>query len=467
MQFTSHGAARTTTGSRHLIEINGKRILLDCGLAEGRRESSRRKNESFPFDPKTLDAVILSHAHIDHSGNLPNLCQHGYDGNIYCTFATRDLCALMLQDSAKVQVSDMNFLNRRRAKQGLPPVLPLYGAKEVEKCMTQFVTLNYHRPFPVCDGITARFIDAGHMLGSAQVILEVRGEHKTRRLLFSGDIGQSRNSILRDPEIATDIDIVVMESTYGSREHDHIASANDELCRLIQEGLARGGKIIIPSFAVGRAQTILYALHQLRDQGCLPKTPIYVDSPLSINATEVFRLHPECFNAELNDYLHTKHDPFGWADVNYVRDVEQSKHLNEVPGPMIIISASGMCEAGRILHHLRNNISDPRNTILFVGHCGEHTLGHKILRGDAEINIFAEPFAVKAAVRRIDAFSGHADRTELLRYAHNVTGPKHHFIIVHGEENEGLALQSGLQKQHPHAEVILPIDGQPVPLPLG
>ncbi len=451
-----------TTGSRHLLEFDGKKILLDCGLAEGRRDDARRRNEQFQFTPSKLDAVILSHAHIDHSGNLPHLCEQGYEGNIYTTFATRDLCSLMLADSAKVQQSDIAFLNKRRAKQKLPELHPLYTQKEVDRCMTQFVALNYHRPFPVVDGVSAQFLDAGHLLGSAQVVLEVRGEHKTRRILFSGDVGRGKDSILRNPEVATDIDIVVMESTYGSRLHETIISAQDRLCEIFTEALQRGGKIIIPTFAVGRAQTMLYALHQLRDGGCLPKIPIYIDSPLSINATEVHRLHPECFNPELYEYLQAKHDPFGWSDVNYTRNVEQSKALNTLPGPAIILSSSGMCEAGRVLHHLRNNIGDARNTILFVGHCAEHTLGYKILRGDKEVNIFGEPFPVKAHIAHIEAYSGHADQNELLAYARNIQGPKHHFIIVHGEEVEGLALQEALRHQYPHAQVILPVEGQPV-----
>jgi metallo-beta-lactamase family protein len=459
MHFTSHGACRTTTGSRHLLEINGKNILLDCGLYEGRREAAREKNARFPFAPQQLDAVILSHAHMDHSGNLPNLVQQGYEGNIYTTFATRDLCTLMLKDSAKVQASDALFANKKRAKKSLPPIAPLYSQKEVDACMNHFVSFNYNRSFPVADGITARFLDAGHMLGSAQVLLEVKGDHRVHRLLFSGDIGRGNNSILRDPEVAHDIDTVIMESTYGSRVHTDIESANDVLCAIVKEAITRGGKIIIPSFAVGRAQTVLYALRQLRDSNCLPKIPIYIDSPLSINATEVFRLHPECYNQELYDYLHSNHDPFGWSDVTYVRDAMQSKALNDIPGPMIIISASGMCEAGRILHHLRNNIGDERHTILFVGHCAEHTLGHKIMRGDPEVNIFGEPFAVRAHIARIDSFSGHADRDELLAYARQLTGSKRHFFIVHGEENEGLALQAALQKQHPQALVTLPHDG--------
>jgi metallo-beta-lactamase family protein len=479
-QLTPFGAARMTTGSRHLLEIGGKRILLDCGLVEGKRAASREKNSHFQFDPASLDAVILSHAHIDHSGNLPTLVKKGFRGNIYATPATRDLCALMLQDSAKVQLSDAAFFNKRQARHhqdrrgnGHAPegeisgaIEPLYTAREAEQALRHFVTVDYRRPFPVADGVTAEFLDAGHLLGSAQVQLDLHppGEKRTVRLLFSGDVGRGHSDILRDPEAAENVDVLLMESTYGSRLHEDTASAGDVLCQVVNRTRERGGKIIIPSFAVGRAQQLVWALHQLREVDCFPAVPIYVDSPLSVNATEVFRLHPECFNQELYDYLHDRQNPFGWEDITYVRDVEQSKKLNELEGTAILISASGMCEAGRILHHLRNNIGDPRNTILFIGFCAEHTLGHKILRGDKTVNIFGEPVEVRAEVARIDAYSGHADRNELLAYAARVGGPKRKIVLVHGEENEGLALQEALAKAYPHSQVSFPLEGEAIPL---
>ncbi len=488
-QLTPFGAARMTTGSRHLLEIGGKKILLDCGLVEGKRAHAREMNSRFQFDPKALDAVILSHAHIDHSGNLPTLVKQGFRGNIYATPATRDLCTLMLQDSAKVQLSDAAFLTKRRdrklAMAGHPrrhegetegdgdpgarngaAIEPLYTAREAEQAMRHFVTIDYDRPFPVADGVTATFLDAGHLLGSAQVLLDLHppGEKRTVRLLFSGDVGRGHSDLLRDPEPSEKVDVLLMESTYGSRLHEDTASAKDALCRVVQRTRERGGKIIIPSFAVGRAQQLVWALHQLREADCFPAVPIVVDSPLSVNATEVFRLHPECYNQELYDYLHDRRNPFGWEDIRYVRDVAESKQLNEVAGPAIVISASGMCEAGRILHHLRNNIGDPRNTILFIGFCAEHTLGHKILRGDKSVNIFGEPFEVRAEIARIDAYSGHADRNELLAYAGRVAGPKRKIVLVHGEENEGLALQEALEQAYPHSKVSFPQTGEAIPL---
>jgi metallo-beta-lactamase family protein len=464
MQLTCHGAVRTTTGSRHLLEINGKKILLDCGLYEGKREEAYNRNKSFPFPPDTIDAVILSHAHIDHSGNLPNLVQQGFTGNIYCTFATRDLCSLMLQDSAKVQASDIAFVNKRRAKKSQPLFKPLYDSATVDKTMRQFVAIDYHRPFPVCDGVTVSFIDAGHMLGSAQVLLDLHAGGKKRRFLFSGDVGRSNNDILRDPEIAENVDFLLVESTYGGCEHETMSSATEELCRIIRETHARKGKVIIPSFAVGRVQQVVYALHQLRHQNCFPPLLIYVDSPLAVNSTEVFRLHPECYNHNTLEFLRTVANPFGWDEITYVREASHSMKLNDLAGPAIIISSSGMCEAGRILHHLRNNISNPDNTILFVGYCAEHTLGGKLQRGGSPVNIFGEPFDVKAHVVKIDAFSGHADHSELMDYVGKITGPKRQMVIVHGEEARGMALQKSLHEAYPKTAVVLPEPAQVIPI---
>ncbi len=468
MKLTPYGAARMTTGSRHLLEVGGARVLLDCGLAEGKREASRARNAAFPFDPASLDAVVLSHAHIDHSGNLPNLVRHGFNGNIYATPATRDLCGIMLQDSAKIQASDALFVNKRRAKLGLPPVEPLYSREDAERTMSLFVTIDYRRPFPVAVGdggsIKATFFDAGHMLGSAQVALDLsEGTHRVR-LLFSGDVGRGRNEILRDPEPVDGVDVLLMESTYGNRLHEAIASASDFLCATVNRTRERGGKVIIPSFAVGRVQSVVLALHRLREVNCFPALPIFVDSPLCVNSTEVFRLHPECFNADLYEYLQKNKNPFGWGDIRYIREMEQSKELNTFPGSAIIISASGMCEAGRILHHLRNHVGDARNTILFVGFCAENTLGAHLLRGDKKVKIFGEEFDVRAEIVKIDAYSGHADRDELLGYVARTGGAKKKIILVHGEEEAGLALQESLRHVYRNTDVVLPREGDGIGL---
>jgi metallo-beta-lactamase family protein len=450
------GATRTTTGSMYLFELNGKRLLLEGGLFQGRREESIERNRKFPFDPRQIDAVVLSHAHIDHCGNLPNLCMQGFDGNIYCTFATRDLASIMLEDSAQIQRDDAEFVSKKRAKQGLPPVQPLYTATDAEKAVRQFVAINYDRPFPVVDGVTVTFRDAGHILGSAQVVLDIRENGRAYRYLFSGDVGRGADDILRDPARVEDVDYLQVESTYGGREHSPKANASAEVGQLVRETLNRKGKVIIPSFSVGRTQQIVYTLHQLTDAGGLPAVPIYVDSPLSVNATEIFRLHPECFNETIYRFLREKENPFGMENLTYIREVAHSMKLNELKEPAIIISASGMAEAGRIRHHLKNNIGDPKNLILFVGYCAEHTLGAQILAGQNPVNIFGEPQTVKAQIASIDSFSGHADKNELRRYVEALTGNIRQICVVHGEESQALAFGETLRALKPQARVMVP-----------
>jgi metallo-beta-lactamase family protein len=456
MQIHFFGATRTTTGSMYLFEINGRRLLLECGLFQGKREESIERNRNFPFDPKTLDAMVLSHAHIDHCGNLPNLCRQGYDGNIYCTFATRDLAAIMLQDSAGIQKDDAEFISKKRAKQGLPPVQPLYTDADAEKAVRQFVSINYDRPFPVLDGVTVTFRDAGHILGAAQVVLDVREGGRKFRYLFSGDVGRGGDDILRDPVVVEDVDYLQVESTYGGREHSPKTDAEAEVCRLVNETLKQGGKVIIPSFSVGRTQQMVYVLHQLSLAGRLPRVPIFVDSPLSVNATEIYRLHPECFNDSIYKFLREKENPFGMENLTYIREVAHSMKLNELKEPAIIISASGMAEAGRIRHHLKNNIGDPKNLILFIGYCAEHTLGAQIRSGASPVNIFGEPYQVRAKVAAVDAYSGHADKNELRRYVEAMTGDLKKINVIHGEESQALAFAETLRALKPKAEVVVP-----------
>lgn len=445
-----------------LLEVNGARILIECGLYQGRRQESIDRNREFPFDPAKIDAVILSHAHIDHSGNLPTLCRRGFRGNIFSTFATRDLCAVMLEDSARVQMSDSQFVSKQRAKEGLPPVEPLYTVEDAERAVRQFVAINYGRRMLVADGVTLEFRDAGHILGSAQVILDIREDGRKFRYLFSGDIGRPDQEILRDPEPVEDVDFLQIESTYGDREHEEAHDSRDQLCRLVSTALGRGGKVIIPAFAVGRTQQLVYVLNQLTESGCVPRVPIFVDSPLSVNATEVFRLHPECFDAETYEHLRSKGNPFGMENLTYIREAAQSKKLNDLKEPCLIISASGMAEAGRIRHHLANNLGDPRNLILFVGFCAEHTLGYQILSGRNPVNIFGVPHEVKAQVARIDAFSGHAGRSELVAYFKTLTGSLRTITVVHGEEEPALAFGETLRKLRPKAEVVVPVYRQVV-----
>ncbi len=451
MKLKFCGAAGTTTGSQHLLEINGKRILLDCGLYQGSRKHAYEVNCCFPhFDPKSIDAVILSHAHIDHSGNLPNLTSKGYAGNIYATHATRDLCQIMLADCARIQEGDMEWLNKHRKKEGLEPATLLYTEQDAERCLRQFVTISYDRPMPVSDGVTVTFIDAGHILGSAQVLLEVddHSDGKKKRFLFSGDVGRGSNEVLRDPVPVPDIDFLLMESTYGGREHEAPPGVGDHFGEIIRQAVQRGGKILIPAFAVERTQQLLYVLNELFVAGEIPEIPVYVDSPLAVSATEIYRLHPESFNQEVYNSLFERQNPFGFENLTLVRSVNGSKALNDIIGVAIIISASGMCEAGRILHHLKNNIGDPKTTVLFVGYCADNTLGRRIRDGEREVPILGGRYKVRAKIEIIDSFSGHADHSELIAWFERMSGPKERVWLVHGEPDSVLALREGLMGVH-------------------
>lgn len=451
MNLTFCGAAGTTTGSQHLLEINGKRILLDCGLYQGSRKRAYEVNCGFPyFDPASIDAVILSHAHIDHSGNLPNLAKRGFRGNIYSTHATRDLCQIMLADSARIQQGDIEWLNRQRLNADLPPVEPLYTEQDAERCLRQFVSVTYERPLPICDGVTVTFFDAGHILGSAQVLLEVRdqADGTCKRLLFSGDVGRGGNEVLRDPVAVPDVDLLIMESTYGGREHESPPGVGAHFGDLLRAAIRRGGKILIPAFAVERTQQILFLLNDLFQRGELPELPVFVDSPLAVSATEIYRLHPDAFNDEVYRALFEKQNPFGFENLTLVRSVTGSKALNDLPGPCLIIAASGMCEAGRILHHLKNHLGDPSTTVIFVGYCAEHTLGRRIRDGEREVAVLGTRQRVRATIEIVDSFSGHADHSELLDYFHRTGGSKRRVWLVHGEAEPCEVLRQALQDGH-------------------
>ncbi|MFP3855365.1 MAG: MBL fold metallo-hydrolase, partial [Anaerolineales bacterium] len=381
MQIGFHGAARTVTGSRHLLQVNGRSLLLDCGLYQGHRKDSYKVNQNFPFDPTALDAVLLSHAHIDHSGNLPNLVKQGFSGPIYATHATTHLTDIMLRDSAHIQEGDAAYLNKKRSKKGEEPIEPIYTSVEAAQASRQLVGQDYNGAFEPIPGVTVSFIEAGHILGSAAVVLDIEENGKRTRLMFSGDIGRPEVPLLRDPVLPDEIDYLIMECTYGDRPHHHPGKAEDELRHVLDRTLDRGGKVIIPAFAVGRTQLLIYILHQLIDQGEIPSIPVFVDSPLAINVTTIFREHPECFDKETTEFI--KQDPhgaaFGFDRLEYTLSVKESKSINHVEGPAVIISASGMAEVGRILHHLKNNIEDSRNTILITSWMAPHTLGRRLV----------------------------------------------------------------------------------------
>lgn len=445
MRLTFYGAAGEVTGSMHLVECNGRRILLDCGLFQGRRGEANARNRVFPFDPSSIDVAVLSHAHIDHSGNLPGLVKQGFRGPIYSTSATRDLCAVMLLDSAYIQQSDAAWFNRKAAKLEQPEIEPLYTPDDVLQAMKQFVTLNYDMRLPIAEGVALTFRDAGHVLGSASAWLDIAENGTTRRLIFSGDVGRAETPLLRDPVPPEGASVLIMESTYGARDHEPYETGYDVLADAIRRTVERKGKVLIPSFALERAQEVIYALKILLQKGQIPLLPVFVDSPLTSDITHIFRFHPECFDESIKA-LYTKRDsPFYFPGLKYIRLVEESKALNDRPGPMLIISANGMCEAGRILHHLRNNIEDQKNTIVFVGYQAENTLGRKILDRLPTVRIFGIPHALEAEVVAIGALSGHADRTGLMAYAEATRTTCESVFLVHGEEQQARPLADALR----------------------
>ena len=418
MKLKFLGAAREVTGSKHLVTTEtGKKILLDCGVYQGKGLETDRMNRELGFDPAELDHIILTHAHIDHSGLIPYLYRLGFRGSVVCTNATRDLCSIMLPDSGHIQEHDTYYFNKKRARQNQPPVEPIYTLDDARKCLGLFIGVPYNRKFVIDPDIRVKFTNTGHMLGSAVVSLEIRDKGDFVRLAYTGDIGRPENTILRPPDRFPQCDYLITESTYGDRLHPPKQEAETELLRVVKDTCEkRGGKLIIPSFAIGRTQELVHTLNNYFNDGLLPRIKIYVDSPLAVNATDIFRLHPDCFNKDVHEVMETDPDPFGFSSLYYIKAAEDSKKLNTLHDPCIIISASGMMEAGRIKHHLANNISNPRNTILAVGYCSPRTLGSKLLRGDPEVSIFGVTHPVRAKIERIEAFSGHGDYKEMIEY---------------------------------------------------
>jgi len=454
------GAVRTVTGSMHLLHVNGSRILLDCGLFQGRRAEANDRNRSFPFDPQSIDAVVLSHAHIDHSGNLPNLVKQGYTGSIYCTPATKDLCNIMLADSGYLHERDAEFLNKKYRKNREPLIEPLYTSEDAAKAMRNFREIPYEKEFDVLRNLTAKFTDAGHILGSASIKLTVKENGTTKTLGFSGDIGRWNMPIIKDPMFMGNVEALITESTYGGKLHDPPDDMEKQLVADLERTINRGGKVLVPAFSVGRTQDLVYTLHILFDKGRLPRIPIYIDSPLAINATEIFKRHPECFDEETFQHIAQHHDPFGFNQLQYVRTAEESKRLNDKKEPCMIIAASGMCEAGRILHHFVNNIEDSRNTILIVGYCAEHTLGKRLVDQAEDINILGSVYKRRAEVIVHSSFSAHADNDELLKYTNQFDKQLlQKIFIVHGEVERSVDLQNGLMKNG-FKDVEIPVRGE-------
>lgn len=449
MRIHFHGAAQTVTGSQHLLEINGHRLLLDCGLYQGRREETYSRNLNFSYDPGKVDAVILSHAHIDHCGNLPNLVQDGFKGPIYATFATVDLATIMMADSGRIQESDAEWVNQKRARRGEEPIEPLYTEVDAQHAADLFRGVHYDEPFEVVPGVIARFVEAGHILGSASISLEIEEKGQKTKLWFSGDIGRYKLPLLRDPVLPTEVDYLLMESTYGDKTHHDPSQAFDEFEEIVARTITRGGKVIIPAFAVGRTQELVYNLNIMMFEHGVPTVPVFVDSPLAVNASDIFRKHPECFDDETREFVaEARHPALDFKMLTYTRSVEESKALNTRKEPMIIISASGMSETGRILHHLRNNIENPKNTVCIVSWQAPYTLGRRLADREKHIKIFGEPFTVKAEIATIGGLSGHAGQDLLVKYATGVKKTVKKVFLVHGEEKSALALTEKLKEQN-------------------
>ncbi len=439
MKLTFEGAAGEVTGSLHRLSAGGKQFLLDCGMFQGRRKEAEQKNRDFTFDARTIDAVLLSHAHIDHSGRLPLLVKNGFRGPVYGTPATIDLAKAMLLDTAHIAESDAEFVNRKHPDD--PPVQPLYTQQDVASTLPLFRPLPYHQVTTIADGVTVEAYDAGHILGSASFVIR---DQVT--LGFSGDVGRPNLPIIRDPESLPPVDYLIMESTYGGRTHPQQGAALEKLESIVKRTIGRGGRLVVPAFAVGRTQQLVLLLHQLFNEQRIPEVPIYVDSPLAVNVTDVFRAHPECFDEEAKQYLANGGDVFGFKRLTYIRDVNESKKLNGLEKPFIVISPSGMCEAGRILHHLRHNIGNPKNTVLLTGYQAVNTLGRKLKDGFKTVRIFGIPEQVRAEIESLDELSGHADSPELIAWMKPSCPSARQIFLVHGEDPQRSALAAEIAK---------------------
>ena len=449
MKIQFLGAAREVTGSKHLITTDdGKKILLDCGMYQGKGMETDSMNRNLGFDPETINYLILSHAHIDHSGLIPYMYKNGFRGSIITTSATRDLCSIMLPDSGHIQELDVKWFNKKRMRQGLPTVTPIYSVEDAEKALGLFISVEYNRRFYINDQINVKFTNSGHMLGSAVVNLEITENGQKKRIAFTGDIGRSHNKLLQTPAVFPQCDYLITESTYGNRLHPAEKEMADDFLKIVYETCVnKRGKLIIPSFSVGRTQEIVFLLNNFYNEGKLPKIEVFVDSPLSVNATDIFRMHTDCMNESVKSVLKYDEDPFGFNSLKYIKNVDESKALNDYNRPCIIISSSGMAEAGRIKHHIANNIANAANTILIVGYCSPTSLGARLQQpGLNEISILGEIRPVNADVKRIEAFSGHGDYSEMINFLNCQDQEEvRNVFLVHGEYESQLFYKEQLE----------------------
>lgn len=447
MKLTFCGGARTVTGSSFLLEAAGKKILIDCGMFQGSKRLRERNFGNYPYNPKDLDYIVLTHAHVDHCGLLPRLVKDGFGGRVVATKATADLAGLMLPDSAHIQMMESEWVNRKNERAGRPLVEPLYTVEDAYAALQFFQCADYHKTLVLTPEISLRFYDAGHILGSAILEFLITENGNQQRTVFSGDLGKTNQPIIRNPDVLEAADYLVIEGTYGSREHEHEEQKLTLLRQVITETLAVGGNIVVPSFAVGRTQELLYFLNQLIHQGQLPRLPIYIDSPMAISATEIFTRHPECFDIQMRQMLANGKDPFKFPEATFTRTAEESQAINRLQGGALIISASGMCDAGRIKHHLKHNLWRRESTVLFVGYQAEGTLGRRLKDGTKKVRVFGEEIAVRARIAAIEGFSAHADRSELLSWIDKFIQKPKQVILVHGEEEVLMNFSADIERE--------------------